>query len=205
MWIVGMTGGIGCGKSEAAKAFIALGVPVVDVDKISHMLTKAGQPTLSEIAKIFGKAILNQEGELNRAALRQKIFSDADAKKQLQGIMHPAIYDEVLKQLAQNSSAPYQVIDIPLLFESDRYLKLINRSLVIDCDPAIQIQRACERSGLSVNEVEKIIATQTPRAQRNQLANDILSNNGSVDELRKKVTQLHEKYIDTCIFNQLNT
>ena len=155
--------------------------------------------------KIFGKAILNQEGELNRAALRQKIFSDADAKKQLEGIMHPAIYDEVLKQLAQNNSAPYQVIDIPLLFESDRYLKLINRSLVIDCDPAIQIQRACERSGLSVNEVEKIIATQTPRAQRNQLANDILSNNGSLDDLRKKVTQLHEKYIDTCAFNQLNT
>ena len=200
MWIVGMTGGIGCGKSEAAKAFLALGVPVVDVDKISHALTQAGQPTLSEIAKIFGNAILSQEGELNRTALRQIIFSDANAKKQLEGIMHPAIYNEVLKQLAQNSSAPYQVIDIPLLFESDRYLKLINRSLVIDCEPAVQIQRACERGGLSVDEVEKIIATQTPRTQRNQLANDILSNNGSVDELRKKVTQLHEKYIDTCTF-----
>ena len=191
--------------TEAAKAVLALGVPVVDVDKISHTLTQSGQPTLTEIANIFGKAILSKEGELNRAALREKIFSDADAKKQLEGIMHPAIYNEVLKQLAQNSSVPYQVIDIPLLFESDRYLKLINRSLVIDCDPAIQIQRACERSGLSVNEVEKIIATQTPRAQRNQLANDILSNNGSVDELRKKVTQLHEKYIDTCTFDQLNT
>jgi len=205
MWIVGMTGGIGCGKSEAAKAFLALGVPVVDVDKISHTLTQSGQPTLTEIANIFGKAILSKEGELNRAALRQKIFSDADAKKQLEGIMHPAIYDEVLKQLAQNASAPYQVIDIPLLFESDRYLKLINRSLVIDCEPAIQIKRACARSGLSVDEVEKIIAKQTPRAQRNQLANDVLSNNGSVDELHKKIAQLHEKYIDTCTINQLNT
>ena len=205
MWIVGMTGGIGCGKSEAAKAFLALGVPVVDVDKISHTLTQIGQPTLTEIANIFGKAILSKEGELNRAALREKIFSDADAKKQLEGIMHPAIYDEVLKQLAQNAAAPYQVIDIPLLFESDRYLKLINRSLVIDCDPATQIQRACDRSGLSVDEVEKIIATQTPRALRNELANDVLSNNGSVDELHKKIAQLHEKYIDTCTINQLNT
>ena len=89
MWIVGMTGGIGCGKSEAAKAFLALGVPVVDVDKISHALTQSGQPTLTEIANIFGKAILNKEGELNRAALREKIFSDANAKKQLEGIMHP--------------------------------------------------------------------------------------------------------------------
>ncbi len=205
MWIVGMTGGIGCGKSEAAKAFLALGVPVVDVDKISHTLTQAGQPTLSEIANMFGKAILSKEGELNRAALREKIFSDADAKKQLEGIMHPAIYDEVLKELALNASAPYQVIDIPLLFESDRYLKLINRSLVIDCDPATQIQRASDRSGLSVDEVKKIIATQTTRAQRNQLANDVLSNNGSVDELHKKIAQLHEKYIDTCTINQLNT
>ena len=205
MWIVGMTGGIGCGKSEAAKAFLALGVPVVDVDKISHALTQSGQPTLTEIANIFGKAILNKEGELNRDASREKIFSDANAKKQLERIMHPAIYDEVLKQLAQNASAPYQVIDIPLLFESDRYLKLINRSLVIDCEPAIQITRTMARSGLSEDKIKKIMASQIARDKRNQLADDILINNGSLSELKTKVAQLHEKYINTCTFDKLNT
>lgn len=205
MWIVGMTGGIGSGKSEVAKAFAALGVPIVDVDSISHALTKLGQSTLAEIAKVFGQAILNEKGELDRAALRQKVFSNKDAKIQLEAIMHPAIYQQVLQQLEQNKSAIYQVIDIPLLFESDRYLKLINRSLVIDCEPAIQIDRASKRSGLSKAEVEKIIDAQMPREQRNQLADDVLTNNGSLEKLREKVAQLHEKYINTCVLDKLNT
>lgn len=202
MWIVGMTGGIGSGKSEAAKAFAELGVPIIDVDSISHALTKSGQSTLNEIAQTFGGEILNEKGELNRAALRQKIFSDPNAKTGLEAIMHPAIYKQVLQQITQNKSAPYQIIDIPLLFESDRYLKLINRSLVIDCDTAIQIDRASKRSGLSEVEVKSIIDAQIPREQRNQLADDILTNNGSLEELREKVAQLHEKYINTCTINK---
>ena len=148
MWIVGMTGGIGCGKSEAAKQFAALGVPIVDVDKISHELTAPGQATLKAIALAFGADILNAAGELNRAALREKIFSDPQAKNILEAIMHPAIYERVLNKLDEHKNAAYQIIDIPLLFESERYLKLINRSLVIDCDPAMQINRVKERSGL---------------------------------------------------------
>jgi dephospho-CoA kinase len=205
MWIVGMTGGIGCGKSEAAKAFAALGIPVVDVDGISHALTKSGQPTLDKIAKTFGKEILDEKGELNRAALRQKIFSEADAKARLEAIMHPAIYEEVLKQLNQATSAPYQVIDIPLLFEGDHYQSLISRSLVIDCEPEVQISRVSKRSGLTEADVKKIMAAQLPRARRNELADDILINNRSLEELQDKVAQLHEKYINTCTFDKLNT
>lgn len=202
MWIVGMTGGIGSGKSEAAKAFAELGVPVVDVDKISHSLTEAGQPTLVEIAKVFGRAILNDKGGLNRATLREKIFSNPNAKSQLEAIMHPAIYDEVLKQLKQHADAPYQLIDIPLLFESERYLKLINSSLVIDCEPSLQIHRVCKRSGLAEDDVKKIMAAQMSREQRNQRADDILVNNGNPKELRDKVAQLHERYINTCLTNK---
>jgi dephospho-CoA kinase len=205
MWIVGMTGGIGSGKSEAAKAFAALGVPIVDLDGISHALTKPGQSTLAEITQVFGQEILNEKGELDRTALRQKIFSNEQAKIQLEAIMHPAIYKQVLQQLEQNKSAPYQILDIPLLFESDRYLKLIHRSLVIDCDPTTQIDRASKRSGLSETEVKKIIDAQMPREQRNQLADDVLTNNGSLEQLREKVAQLHEKYINTCAFDKLNT
>lgn len=200
-----MTGGIGSGKSEAAKIFSQLGVPVVDVDAISHALTQPGQATLTEIACTFGSEILNEKGELNRAALRQKIFTNNDAKAQLEAIMHPAIYNQVLAQLEKNKSARYQVIDIPLLFESDRYLKLINRSLVIDCDTTTQINRASQRSGLSKHEIEKIIATQLSRAERNRLADDILVNDGSLKTLQEKVAQLHEKYINTCASNKLNT
>ena len=205
MWIVGMTGGIGSGKSEAAKAFSALGVPVVDVDKISHHLTQAGQPTLNKIVHGFGREILTKEGNLNRALLRQKIFESTDAKTRLEEIVHPAIYDEVLKQLAQNTSAPYQILDIPLLFESERYLKLINRSLVIDCEPTVQIARTMNRSGLNEDDVKKIMATQIAREKRSQLADDILMNNGSLSELKTKVAQLHEKYINTCAIGKLNT
>jgi len=200
-----MTGGIGSGKSEAAKAFAALGVPIVDLDGISHALTKPGQSTLAEITQVFGQAILNEKGELDRTALRQKIFSNEQAKIRLEAIMHPAIYKQVLQQLEQNKSAPYQILDIPLLFESDRYVKLIHRSLVIDCDPTTQIDRASKRSGLSETEVKKIIDAQMPREQRNQLADDVLTNNGSLEQLREKVAQLHEKYINTCAFDKLNT
>ena len=202
MWVVGMTGGIGCGKSEVARLFSALGVPIVDVDKISHDLTKAGQPILQKITQAFGQEILLANGELNRPALREKIFSDSTAKKTLENIMHPAIYEQAIQMLANHVSAPYQMIDIPLLFESERYLKLINRSLVVDCEPSLQISRTCQRSQMNEEEVKRIIAAQMPREQRNQRADDILLNNGSLQELEQKVAQLHEKYMNTCIFNK---
>jgi dephospho-CoA kinase len=204
MYIVGMTGGIGSGKSEAARLFAKLGVPIVDVDVISHELTASGQPTLEEITNTFGQAILNDDGSLNRAALRQKVFANSEARKQLEAILHPAIFDKAMEGLNKNATAPYQVLAIPLLFESARYLKIINRSLVIDSTPEMQIARASKRDGLLEADIQKIIDVQMSRTKRNSLADDIILNDSSIEELRDKIKQAHEKYINTCVINNSN-
>jgi dephospho-CoA kinase len=204
MYIVGLTGGIGSGKSEAAKLFAELGAPVVDVDVISHELTTKGQATLKKIAQVFGKDILSSDGSLNRAALRQKVFADSKARKKLEAILHPAIYNKATERLEENASAPYQILAIPLLFESDRYLRIINRSLVIDSDTKLQIVRASKRDGLLEADIQKIIDVQMPREKRNALADDIILNDGSIEELKEKVKQVHEKYIHTCVIDNSN-
>jgi dephospho-CoA kinase len=205
MYIVGMTGGIGSGKSEAARLFAELGVPIVDVDVISHELTASEQPTLEEITNTFGQAILNDDGSLNRAALRQKVFANSEARKQLEAIIHPAIFDKAMEALNKNATAPYQVLAIPLLFESDRYLKIINRSLVIDSTPEMQIARASKRDGLLKADIQKIIDVQMSRTKRNSLADDIILNESSIEELRGKIKQAHEKYINTCVIDNSNS
>lgn len=204
MYVVGMTGGIGSGKSEAARLFAELGVPIVDVDAINHELTSSGQITLKKITQTFGQDILNVDGSLNRKALRKKVFADSEARKNLEAILHPVIYDNVIKMLQNNAKSPYQILAIPLLFESDRYLKIINLSLVIDSPPEIQIARASKRDGLSEADIQKIIDVQMPRAQRNSLADDIISNEGTIDELREKIKQIHDKYINTCAIDKSN-
>ena len=204
MYIVGLTGGIGSGKSEAARLFAELGVPIVDVDIISHELTASGQATLKEITEVFGKDILNSDGSLNRAALRQKVFTDCEARKKLEAILHPAIYNKAIERLQENASAPYQILAIPLLFESDRYLNIINRSLVIDSDKKLQIARASKRDGLLESDIQKIIDVQMPREKRNALADDIILNDGLIEELKDKIKQIHEKYINTCVIDNSN-
>ena len=204
MYIIGLTGGIGSGKSEAARVFAELGVPIVDVDIISHELTTSGQTTLNKIADTFGETILNNDGSLNRTSLRQKVFADSEARKKLEVILHPAIYNKALERLEENASAPYQILAIPLLFESDRYLKIINRSLVIDSDTKLQIVRASKRDGLLEADIQKIIDVQMPREKRNALADDIILNDGSIEELKEKVKQVHEKYIHTCVIDNSN-
>ena len=205
MFIIGLTGGIGSGKSEAAKLFSKLGVPIVDVDQISHALTQEGQPILKEIANVFGQEVLINNSVLNRDKLRSIIFADPTARKNLEAILHPAIYNKTIEALQKNNAAPYQILVIPLLFESERYLNIINRSLVIDSDPEMQISRASKRDHHSREDIQKIIAAQMPREQRNLLADDIILNDGSIDSLDKKVTQLHEKYINTCVFDKSNS
>jgi dephospho-CoA kinase len=204
MYIVGLTGGIGSGKSEAARLFAELGVPIVDVDIISHELTASGQATLKEITEVFGKDILNSDGSLNRAALRQKVFTDCEARKKLEAILHPAIYNKAIERLQENASAPYQILAIPLLFESDRYLNIINRSLVIDSDTKLQIARASKRDGLLEVDIQKIIDVQMPREKRNALADDLILNDGLIEELKEKIKQVHEKYINTCVIDNSN-
>ncbi len=202
MLIIGLTGGIGSGKSEVSRLFSELGVPIVDVDVISHQLTAKGQSTLQAIANQFGTIVLNKDGSLNRERLREIVFNKPEARHALEAIMHPAIYEEAMIELNRNKAIPYQILVVPLLFESTRYQKLINHSLVIDCDSATQIDRASKRDGSSKSQIEKIIAAQIPRETRNQLADDIITNNGSLNDLKEKVIQLNDKYRNTCAVTQ---
>ena len=202
MFVVGLTGGIGSGKSEAAKLFAELGVPVTDVDVISHQITGANQPLIKDIEANFGYAYITPQGALNRAAMRKLVFNDDAARTKLNAILHPAIYDEALKQLEQNKHAPYQILAIPLLLESPRYSPHINRILLIDCDEAKQIARVKLRSHLPESEILQIIKVQTPRKKLLSLANDIITNNESVTELREKVIKIHQKYLNTCLVSK---
>lgn len=202
MFVVGLTGGIGCGKSEAARIFAKLGVPIVDVDVIARHLTTAGQPVLQEIISAFGTEFLDADGNLNRAAMREKVFHDIAARKDLEGILHPAIYDQALLELSQNQSAHYQILAISLLFENNRYKNDVARSLVIDCDEGLQISRTMQRSGLTEQAVRAIMAAQVSRDFRRKMADDLIENNGSLEELSKKITEMHEKYIHTCIVSE---
>ena len=206
MYVVALTGGIGSGKSTAAKIFASLGVPITDVDEISHQLTTANQPIIKDIETNFGKNYITPEGALNRAAMRDLVFNDAAARAKLNAILHPAIYDEALLQLQRNQihlskSVPYQILAIPLLFESPRYAAHVNSILLIDCDEKTQIERVKKRSQLTESEIKKIIRTQTPRKKQLLLAHDVIKNNGNVEELREKILRIHQKYINTCILS----
>lgn len=202
MYLVGLTGGIGCGKSEAARIFADLGIPVTDTDTIAHALTAGGQPVLQTIIAEFGDHYLKPDQSLDRAALRKKVFADRDARQRLEAILHPAIYDAALQSVKQHANAPYQVIAVPLLLESERYRKLVNRTLLIDCDERLQISRTVARSGLSPEQVEAIMQAQMPRAERLRQADDIIVNDGSIDELRQKISQIHENYMQACIVSE---
>jgi dephospho-CoA kinase len=202
MYVIALTGGIGSGKSTAANFFAALGVPVTDVDEISHQLTAANQPIVKVIEANFGKNSITPEGALNRAAMRDLIFNDAAARTKLNAILHPAIYDEALKQLQSHQDAPYQILAIPLLFESPRYAPHVNRILLIDCNEKTQIERVKKRSQLSTSEIKKIIRTQTPRKKQLLLAHDVIENNENVEKLREQILEIHQKYLNTCIVSK---
>ena len=205
MYIVALTGGIGSGKSEAARQFSHLGVPVVDTDVIAHELTAIGNPVLSEIEHMFGTDVLNVDGSLNRSKLRALVLNNPAERLKLEGLLHPAIYDRALALIKDNESKlqpQYQMLVIPLLFENNRYDSVIDTILVIDCDENMQISRAMARSKLSKEEVKAIMAAQTSRSVRLNGADEIIENNGSLAELNEKVNKLHNKLIKTCIVSK---
>jgi dephospho-CoA kinase len=207
MFVIALTGGIGSGKSEAAKVFAELGVPVTDVDVIAHQLTAANQPLVAVIKANFGDAYITPEGALNRAAMRALVFGDDAARAKLNAILHPAIYDETVKRLQANqihinNNVQYQLLVIPLLFENPRYLSLINRVLLIDCDEATQIARVKQRSQLPEAEILQIMKAQTLREKRLSLADDIIKNDKNVTNLHKNIEQIHQKYLNTCIVSK---
>ena len=205
MYIVALTGGIGSGKSEAARQFARLGVPVVDTDVIAHELTAAGSPVLAEIKQIFGAGVLNDDGSLNRSRLRTHVLSNPSERLRLEGLLHPAIYARALTLVKENENKlqpQYQVLVIPLLFENNRYHSVIDKILVIDCDENTQISRAMARSKLTEEEVKAIMDAQTSRKVRLNGADEVIENNGSLAELNEQVNKLHNKLIKTCLVSK---
>ena len=195
-YVIGLTGGIGCGKSTVAALFQALGIPVIDSDIISHQLTQPGGKAIPPIRNVFGPDVVNPDGGLDRTAMRQKIFSDPVARQQLEAILHPLIHAEMFSQAQAAPPAPYLVMVVPLLFEASHYRELVQRALVVDCPEATQITRTMQRSSLKKQEVRAIMAQQLPRAERLALADDVIENTGTLDELRTKTLQLHQFYLN---------
>ena len=190
---VGLTGGIGCGKTKATEIFEELGAGVVDTDVISRELTAPGGGAMPLIAREFGAEYVAPDGSLDRPSMRRLVFADAAAKQRLEAILHPLIRDESRRRIAA-SSAPYVLLVVPLLLETGSYSDLLDRVLVVDCDEALQIERVMARSALSAEEVRSIMNAQIGRAERLARANDVLTNDGDINELRHEVTKLHKKY-----------
>lgn len=189
-----LTGGIGTGKTTVATLFEKLGVPVIDSDIIARNIVKPGQPCLNKIIQTFDNQLLTEGGELNREKLREIIFNDNKAKEKLEEILHPAIYEEIEKQIAK-IDYPYCLIVIPLLIETNA-IDRFDQILVVDTDEKIQIQRAHQRDNTSEENIEKIIKSQVNRQQRLKYADDIIENNLSIEGLNSSVNILHEKYIN---------
>lgn len=191
---VGLTGGIGCGKSTVAQGFAELGVDVIDTDVLSHALTQPGAIGFNAIIDQFGPRYLLPDETLDRAGLRILIFSDARAKQTLESLLHPLILAQVQAKLLQCSAA-YALIVVPLLFETENYRSLIQRSLAVDCSEAQQIERTMARSGLSEAMVRAIMSSQVTRATRLARADDIVCNINDLDALTAKISMLHAKYL----------
>ncbi|BAN36275.1 dephospho-CoA kinase [Sulfuricella denitrificans skB26] len=201
MLVIGLTGGIGSGKSSAARIFAALGAAVIDTDEIAHRLTAKGTPTLTAIIEEFGTSYQLPDGNLDRASLRKRVFSDQAAKAKLEALLHPLIKQQVIAEM-KGAQGPYLVLVIPLFFETGAYFDLVNRRLVVDCDENQQIARTMSRSKLSAEEVRSIMAHQTPRAERIKQADDILSNMGNHADLEKHAQELHQHYLTLALQQQ---
>ncbi len=191
---VGLTGGIGCGKSTAVDAFRVLGATIIDADQIAKDIVNPEQTALFEITKTFGDQILLKNGSLDRAQLKERIFQDPKALKQLEKILHPKIRLEIAKQISELKNQPYVIIDIPLLVEKN-YQALFDRIIVVDCLPKQQLDRVNQRDKLSESEIKKIIQKQASRSERNKHASDILDNTGDVDTLLLQINKLHDEFV----------
>ncbi|HJT61174.1 MAG TPA: dephospho-CoA kinase [Burkholderiales bacterium] len=193
MFVVGLTGGIGSGKSAAADEFEKLGAAVVDTDVIAHELTGKGGAALAGIERVFGKDFIAGES-LDRKRMREHVFADAAAKRALEELLHPMIREESARRIAA-ARAPYVVHVVPLLVESPDYRRRVDRVLVVDAPEETQVARVRERSRLPEEEVRAIMRTQVSRAERLAAADDVIDNGGSRDALRNQVAALHQKYL----------
>ena len=193
MLVIGLTGGIGSGKSTVCDLFAKFDVPIIDADNIAHELTEPGQPALEEIRKTFGDDIFTNR-VLDRAKLRQSVFSDQKKRLELESILHPLVLVEIHNRV-EKIQAPYCIVCIPLLLETDM-TENIDRILVVDSPEQDQIRRVQERSQLSEHEVRNIMSAQFGREQRLAAANDIILNDADIAHLEKQVTELHARYLE---------
>lgn len=193
-FVVGLTGGIGSGKSAAAEEFARLGAAVVDTDAIAHELTRAGGAAIAGVRRVLGDGCVDAAGAMDRAKVRALVFSDAAAKARLEGLLHPMIRAESERRIAA-ADAPYVVHVVPLLIESPDYRRRVQRVLVVDCLPQVQKERVRQRNGLAEDEIERIIGAQLPRAARLAAADDVIDNSGSLAALHKQVQALHRRYL----------
>ena len=194
MFIIGLTGGIGSGKSAVSDKFKSLGINVVDADVAARTVVEPGQPALAEIERHFGSNILNQEGVLDRAQLREIMASDSEERVWLESVLHPKIGEQIAKELAESTS-PYTIYVAPLLLETNSQ-KICSRVLVVDVPKEIQIQRTAERDKVSEIQIEKIVTVQMEREERLEKADDVLVNTGTIKELEQQVMKLHQKYLE---------
>lgn len=194
-FVVGLTGGIGSGKSTVADIFGELGAGVVDTDQIARELTSPGGAALEAIALRFGHRFLTAAGAMDRELMRSLVFSDPGAKSDLESILHPLIRAESERRIA-DSTAPYVVLVVPLLFETGRDPGRFQRILVVDCDERTQVERVVRRSGLDPDQVRAIMANQMSRAQRVARADDLVHNDTDIAGLRAQILPLHRKYLE---------
>jgi dephospho-CoA kinase len=193
---VGLTGGIGSGKTTVSDRFADLGAPVIDTDVLAREVVEPGEPALEQLVDDFGGEILRDDGTLNRDGLRERIFNDPEAKRRVESILHPAIRQRLnglVKELARQD-IPYCIIVVPLLVETD-FRELVDRILVVEAPRERRIRWVMERNGLSREEVEKIMDTQSSTEERRRVAHDIIENTGSREDLLEKVDRLHAKYL----------
>jgi dephospho-CoA kinase len=190
---IGLTGGIGCGKTTVAKIFEQLKIPVIDADEIAHQLVAIGQPALAQIQQEYGTNVLNPDGSLNRKILRDLIFSDCKQKQKLESILHPLVYRSIQAEL-KRLNTPYCIICVPLLFETNM-THLVDRILVVDCSVETQIERLQKRDDITIERIQSIIDSQVSRAFRKAQANDLIDNSKTDNRLAEEVKKLHNFYL----------
>ena len=194
MLTIGLTGGIGSGKSEVAGMFNQLGVPVIDADVIAHQLVEPGTEALTEITAAFGETILTSEGTLDRAKLAGIVFNKPDMKQQLEAIIHPRVREQIKAYKDAHKNEPYIIVVIPLLLESGQR-DLVDRVLVVNAAETVRIQRVQSRDGRREEQIRSIMRNQADDAQRRAAADDNIDNSGSLDDLMISVRKLHQQYI----------
>ena len=191
---IGLTGGIASGKTAVSRLFEELGVPVIDSDLISRELVQPGEPALQEIARQFGSTVIDSTGNLDRPAMRKRIFSSQDNRRLLEDILHPRIRDRIGERLAALGNEPYAIIVIPLLVES-RYPVDVDRVLVVDTDESLQRERLMRRDAIDRQQAEAMLRAQSDRNERLAVADDVIVNDSDMAALREKVGQLHAAYL----------